>query len=142
MAKEAEKEKPKSGWLARLPFLTGLLGPHLLLLLLALVMFIGTSGTHIEKLSAACRTVKNILPVIALLSFIVAFIGYVIGIASRWAYKKKVPWLNSFAIGLLISGVITLLIAASASFYLTMFVMSILGGSTVPLVDPKDTFTC
>ena len=82
-----------------------------------------------SSLTALCGTIKGIVPVVALLMFIMAggiyAIGQVLGAETR---ARASVW----ATAMLVGGVIGLIIAASAGFFLNMFAQSLgTGGPTI-----------
>jgi hypothetical protein len=83
-----------------------------------------------------CGTIKTIVPVVALLMFILAggiyAIGQVLGAETR---ARASVW----ATAMLVGGIIGLIIAASAGFFITMFAQSIGGGAAS--IDGSDA-TC
>jgi hypothetical protein len=82
----------------------------------------------VDSLTGLCTTVKGIVPVVALLMFIMAggiyAIGQVLGAETR---ARASVW----ATAMLVGGVIGLIIAASANFLLTMFAQSLGGASSL-----------
>jgi Na+-driven multidrug efflux pump len=87
------------------------------------------------SLESVCVTIKTIVPVVALLMFILAggiyAIGQVLGAETR---ARASVW----ATAMLVGGIIGLIIAASAGFFITTFAQSINGDpSSLGTVDPS-----
>ena len=81
----------------------------------------------VSSLTTVCANIKAIVPIVALLMFILAggiyAIGQVLGAETR---ARASVW----ATAMLVGGVIGLIIAASAQFLIQMFAQSIGGTST------------
>ena len=81
-----------------------------------------------DSINSICKTTKDIVPVVALLMFIMAggiyAIGQVLGAETR---ARASVW----ATAMLVGGIIGLIIAASASFFVSAFAQSIGSGSSL-----------
>jgi hypothetical protein len=102
-------------------------------LLVALVLLSGIAFAQgmLSGLNSLCATIKSIVPVVALLMFIMAggiyAIGQIMGAETR---ARASVW----ATAMLVGGIIGLVIAASAGFLLSMFAQASLGsGGTVTI---------
>ena len=102
-------------------------GLNTAVLLVAIVLLSGIAFAGMAtQLDSLCVTIRGIVPVIALLMFIMAggvyAIGQVLGAETR---ARASVW----ATAMLVGGVLGLIIAASAHFLLTTFANSGFGGS-------------
>ena len=101
-------------------------------LLVALVLLSGIAFADMASgINELCKTIKGIVPIVALLMFIMAggvyAIGQVMGAETR---ARASVW----ATAMLVGGIIGLIIAASAGFLLNMFINASLGsGGAVSL---------
>jgi uncharacterized BrkB/YihY/UPF0761 family membrane protein len=137
MAKERrDRGKPKSDWSSWLPFLAGLFGLCIISFLIGVLSGISKSGTEIEKLSAACMTTKGLLPIVSLLSFILAVVAW---LASLFLQKEDRWKTRNLALGLLFGGLMILVIASIFSY---LFGTDIGYLDPAQLRDPKTTFIC
>ena len=100
----------------------GMLNRAALLVALVLLSNVVSASTLVSSLSGLCQTVKGIVPIVALLMFIMAggiyAIGQVLGAETR---ARASVW----ATAMLVGGVIGLVIAASAGYFLQMFATSL-----------------
>jgi hypothetical protein len=108
-------------------------------LLVAVVLLSNVVSAQLDvQLNAVCQTIKGIVPIVALLMFIMAggiyAIGQVLGAETR---ARASVW----ATAMLVGGVIGLIIAASAGYLLTMFMNSGIGTSTIG-TPMSATLTC
>ena len=136
--KESEKPKPRSS-LHRIGIvLAGMFGPFLLVLFLIFANGIGEAGIDMEKINSICSVVKGIIPILALAELVFGVVCY---FASFSLKQENERLAKDFALGLLLGGIIGLIVAATAGFYLNTFST---GWSTGPLnvPDPKTTFIC
>ncbi|MCX6778515.1 MAG: hypothetical protein NT157_06595 [Candidatus Micrarchaeota archaeon] len=83
------------------------------------------------SLSLICSNIKGVVPIVALLLFILAgaiyAIGQVLGSETR---ARATVW----ATAMLVGGIIGLIIAASAQFFLTTFINFSIGGANPGVV--------
>ena len=97
-------------------------------LLVALVLLSNVASASLaSSLASVCATIKGIVPIVALLMFIMAggiyAIGQVLGAETR---ARASVW----ATAMLVGGVIGLILAASAGYLLQIFAGASLGGTT------------
>ncbi|MCX6778516.1 MAG: hypothetical protein NT157_06600 [Candidatus Micrarchaeota archaeon] len=93
----------------------------------------------INSMNDICASIREVVPIVALLLFILAgaiyAIGQVLGSETR---ARATVW----ATAMLVGGIIGLIIAASAQFFLETFVRFSIGGDAMDFQAAIDAATC
>ncbi|MEW6328566.1 MAG: hypothetical protein AB1468_00465 [Candidatus Micrarchaeota archaeon] len=107
---------------ARVPF-------RLLSVFIALLYFslITSAQGLAEQLGEICRTIVGIVPVVALLMFVMAGMVYAGGQIMGAETRSRA---NVWSTTMLVGGIIGLVLAASAPYFLTIFARASLGTQT------------
>ncbi len=100
-----------------------------LALLLAFTQVVAAQGIA-ASLNSICMTVKQIVPVVALLMFIIAGAVYAAGQVMGAETRARA---NVWSTAMLVGGIIGLILAASAGYFVQIFSQFALGTSSTTL---------
>jgi len=108
------------------------------LMLACLLVFAQVAAADIaSSLNQICQTIKAIVPVVALLMFIIAGAVYAAGQVMGAETRARA---NVWSTAMLVGGIIGLIIAASAGYFVQIFSQFALGSSSTVLT--VGSYTC
>ncbi|MEW6328567.1 MAG: hypothetical protein AB1468_00470 [Candidatus Micrarchaeota archaeon] len=92
------------------------------------VMSALASADIVEQLGGVCYTIVSIVPIVALLMFVTAGLVYAAGQIMGAETRSRA---NVWSTAMLVGGIIGLVLAASAPYFLQIFAQAALGGTSI-----------